>query len=139
LPITLVAEEDFTLVHGSPREPLWEYLLELPALQQNFPYLKTKYCLNGHTHLPAIYEEAEKADVVCEGLGPEIDLDGIKDTDTIFQLAERRLMINPGSIAGGSSPFNWGFSFYIVLDVDRKYFEYRQLPLEFDVFRQLRD
>ena len=46
-------EGDFTLVHGSPREPLWEYLISIPVARLNLAAFATPYCLVGHTHLPA--------------------------------------------------------------------------------------
>jgi diadenosine tetraphosphatase ApaH/serine/threonine PP2A family protein phosphatase len=51
LPHTLVAG-DFTLVHGSPRDPTWEYLDDDAEALQNLPYLKTSHCVHGHTHVP---------------------------------------------------------------------------------------
>ena len=55
LPLS-VCQEDFTLVHGSPREPIWEYLLSIEGAQENFSYFETAYCLVGHSHVPLIFE-----------------------------------------------------------------------------------
>lgn len=44
-----------TLVHGSPRNPLWEYLLDLSVVAANFAHFDTTYCLVGHTHIPVIF------------------------------------------------------------------------------------
>lgn len=46
---------EITLVHGSPREPVWEYILERNTATTNFRHLDTPFCLVGHTHLPVIY------------------------------------------------------------------------------------
>ena len=35
LPLS-IAEDDFTLVHGSPREPLWEYIITAGIARENF-------------------------------------------------------------------------------------------------------
>ena len=43
-------EGDFTLAHGSPRDPLWEYLFSVPAARVNLAAFDTPYCLVGHTH-----------------------------------------------------------------------------------------
>lgn len=43
---------DVTLVHGSPRDPLWEYLLDGSAGAENFPLLETPLCFIGHSHVP---------------------------------------------------------------------------------------
>jgi predicted phosphodiesterase len=56
LPERVVIEDlGVTLVHGSPRHPVWEYLLDAHTATANFNYFETPWCLVGHTHLPAIY------------------------------------------------------------------------------------
>ena len=44
--------DQFTLAHGSPRNPVWEYLLDPGAASINFDYFETDFALVGHTHLP---------------------------------------------------------------------------------------
>ncbi|MBN2550333.1 MAG: metallophosphoesterase family protein [Anaerolineales bacterium] len=44
-----------TLTHGSPRHPVWEYLLDTRTATLNFEYFDTPLCFVGHTHLPVIY------------------------------------------------------------------------------------
>ena len=44
LPTTFVLG-DFTLAHGSPREPVWEYILDPLIAALNFPHYQTPYCL----------------------------------------------------------------------------------------------
>jgi predicted phosphodiesterase len=46
---------DVTLTHGSPRHPVWEYLLDTRTATLNFDYFDTSLCFVGHTHLPVIY------------------------------------------------------------------------------------
>jgi len=75
LPLTL-CHGDFTLVHGSPREPIWEYLLSVEAAQANFAYFQTGICLVGHD--VAVYE--------AFGDGASLTLGG------------DRLIINPGGV-----------------------------------------
>jgi diadenosine tetraphosphatase ApaH/serine/threonine PP2A family protein phosphatase len=53
----IVATGDFTLAHGSPSNPIWEYLLTPAAARRNFPAFETRFCLVGHTHLPVIFLE----------------------------------------------------------------------------------
>jgi predicted phosphodiesterase len=49
--------EDCTLVHGSPVVPLWEYLLTPESAALSFISFPTRFCVVGHTHLPAIYTQ----------------------------------------------------------------------------------
>lgn len=46
---------DFTLAHGSPSDPIWEYLTTEDAASENFPYFDTLYCVVGHSHLPTVF------------------------------------------------------------------------------------
>lgn len=55
LPLTLT-RGDFTLVHGSPREPLWEYVLDTQTARANFGCFDTRFCLIGHSHSPLLFE-----------------------------------------------------------------------------------
>jgi len=47
--------DDFTLVHGSPRQPLWEYLLSVNVARDNFGYFDTNFCLVVHSHVPLTF------------------------------------------------------------------------------------
>lgn len=44
-----------TLTHGSPRNPIWEYLLDLNTVVMNFGFFSTALCFVGHTHIPIAY------------------------------------------------------------------------------------
>lgn len=81
-------EFDVTLAHGSPRNPVWEYLLDTFTAQANFKHFKTKICLVGHTHLPvAYYYPNGSRSVDWKLILPEDDLK-----------IESRSIINPGSV-----------------------------------------
>jgi len=85
---TVIEREDFTLVHGSPREPIWEYLVSLSIARQNLGYFKTKFCLVGHSHVPLLFRQGEGDD--CSF---------IPWSDSIGQvLGKSRMIINPGGI-----------------------------------------
>jgi diadenosine tetraphosphatase ApaH/serine/threonine PP2A family protein phosphatase len=55
LPEIHVAGE-VTLAHGSPRQPVWEYLLDTRTATQNFAYFSTPFCFVGHSHLPVLFQ-----------------------------------------------------------------------------------
>ena len=85
LPLTL-QENGFTLAHGSPREPIWEYLLSSEAAQENFSYFETAHCLVGHSHVPLVFELTRNKAVYKEfGEAP-------------LKLKEKRMIINPGGV-----------------------------------------
>ena len=67
--------EGCELVHGSPREPLWEYVTSVPVARANLALLTDPIGLHGHTHLPvAFLEEDGRVDVVGPGPGSELEL-----------------------------------------------------------------
>jgi diadenosine tetraphosphatase ApaH/serine/threonine PP2A family protein phosphatase len=78
---------EMTLVHGSPRDPTWEYVTTTPDAQANLVVLVTPYCLYGHTHVPAAWRDG---DGHVEALAPS---DG-----SVLALDGRRLLLNPGSV-----------------------------------------
>ncbi|MBI2829754.1 MAG: metallophosphoesterase family protein [Chloroflexi bacterium] len=86
LPLTIV-RENFTLAHGSPRYPIWEYLLSTIVAKENFAYFQTRSCLVGHSHVPLIYELVGDDCILHEF-----------PADTTVKLSTNRLIINPGSI-----------------------------------------
>ena len=47
---------DITLVHGSPMEPLDEYIMSSEQCLNNIEKFNTKICFCGHTHQPFIFE-----------------------------------------------------------------------------------
>ena len=50
-----VKVDDVTLAHGSPRDPTWEYIMDVYTATANFDYFDTDYCFVGHSHLPVLY------------------------------------------------------------------------------------
>ncbi|NJD27114.1 MAG: metallophosphoesterase family protein [Chloroflexi bacterium] len=79
--------EGSTLVHGSPREPIWEYLTSLPVARANLALMEERIGLHGHTHIPVAWVEDDgRVAVVSPSDGSELSLRG------------RRALVNPGSV-----------------------------------------
>jgi len=145
LPTTIV-QGNFTLVHGSPREPVWEYLLYPRAAQQNFAYFQTDYCLVGHTHVPTVFQGpllAERVDgsatrpfhQILNGLrqnrSVEQDLpEALIRPDAPLHLGVRRLIINPGSV--GQPRDGNPYASYAIYDTETNAIEYHRVsyPVE---------
>lgn len=101
----VAVEGDTTLIHGSPREPIWEYVTSVPVARANLGLLQTRIGLNGHTHLPvAFVEEDGRIEVVAPGDGSVLELRG------------RRALVNPGSV--GQPRDGDPRSAYLILDTD---------------------
>ncbi len=116
LPVTFVIGE-YTLVHASPREPIWEYILEPTIAALNFPHFETPYCFVGHTHQPVIYTAAEKEDR-ADSAPPQYD--------EPYALNGQRQIINPGSI--GQPRDQNPDAAYGILDLNSGIFEHRRIP-----------
>jgi predicted phosphodiesterase len=79
-------DDEFTLVHGSPRHPIWEYVLTPEVASANLAHFSTRLCLVGHTHLPVIFEATTPESLLLLLPGEAYD-----DRAT-------RALINPGSV-----------------------------------------
>lgn len=83
-----ITRDSFTLVHGSPREPIWEYTLSSSIAGQNFSFFQSKYCLVGHTHVPMVFKQEDDGHCSSGQLSMNVGL----------ALGKNRLIINPGGV-----------------------------------------
>lgn len=110
-------EGQFGLVHGSPREPLWEYIVSVPVARANLAALTTDFGLYGHTHLPMVYAEHDGG---VEQIEPA--------AGSTFSLIDRRALINPGSV--GQPRDGIVTASYLVLDTDAGQCTWRRTPYD---------
>lgn len=75
----------FTLVHGTLRDPEWEYLLRPEQATAHFALQQTTYGIVGHTHLPMLVRE--------EGGRPAVRK---LEPEEVIGLSAERLILNPG-------------------------------------------
>ena len=80
-----VAVAGFTLVHGTPRDPVWEYLTSHADAVDALQRVNTRDVLVGHTHLQFAFEDGRGAAVPGPG-ELTVGRDG------------GRLVVNPGSV-----------------------------------------
>ena len=74
-------------VHGSPREPLWEYVTSASVARANLAVLAAPIGLHGHTHVPVAWVEDDGR------------VDAVRPRrDSTLELAGRRALLNPGSV-----------------------------------------
>lgn len=85
-------EGNYTLVHGSPREPIWEYLLFPSMATPQFAYFDTPTCFVGHTHAPVVFT------LIQGETGPEgCEATALPVAEKI-PLGRERQIVNPGSV-----------------------------------------
>jgi diadenosine tetraphosphatase ApaH/serine/threonine PP2A family protein phosphatase len=78
---------DFTLAHASPREPIWEYIMDARTATANFDHFETDFCLVGHSHIPLIFQKQHRDRRASLITNPEGDL-----------ALSPRMILNPGSV-----------------------------------------
>jgi diadenosine tetraphosphatase ApaH/serine/threonine PP2A family protein phosphatase len=97
--------EDTALVHGSPRDPLREYITDSVIAGDNLDLLETHHGLHGHTHVPVAWVATPE----------RIALVHARDT-TALELGAYRTMLNPGSV--GQPRDGDPRAAYLLLDLD---------------------
>jgi predicted phosphodiesterase len=112
--------EDFTLVHGSPRSPVWEYVMDLYTARLNMAYFSTQFCLVGHTHMPCVFQmdsdRPESTRLYFMAIDQEITLD-------------RKAIVNPGSV--GQPRDHDPRASYLIYDDEENHWLYRRV--EYDI------
>ncbi len=112
---TSIVQGDFTLAHGSPRHPVWEYLVDEESALANFAIIETRYCLVGHSHTPFIFVEINEksVDLYNPMYSQPLNLEG------------SRLIINPGSVG---QPRDYDpRAAYALLDTDKMTWEHHRV------------
>jgi predicted phosphodiesterase len=115
---------ELTAVHGSPREPIWEYITDAAIAAANLSAFDTRQCLYGHTHLPVIYR-ADGAHITVVPATPS----------SAIKLDARRALINPGSV-GQPRDGNPEAS-YLVLDPDAGSAEFHRVRYDIALTQRL--
>jgi predicted phosphodiesterase len=115
---------ELTAVHGSPREPIWEYITDASIAADNLGSYDTLLCLYGHTHLPVIY----RVD------GPQMQVIAATPKEPIT-LDSQRALINPGSV--GQPRDGNPLASYLLLDPEGGLAEFRRVPYEIALTQQL--
>ncbi|MDD2921168.1 MAG: metallophosphoesterase family protein [Anaerolineales bacterium] len=108
LPDTPLVAAGITLVHGSLRDPIWEYITEKSVARNNLELITTPVCLNGHTHSPAIFRKPWDGMYVLE--------ESLPVNSPIRLIPHDLTFINPGSV--GQPRDEDPRAAYAVIDLD---------------------
>jgi predicted phosphodiesterase len=88
LPSKTKVRGEATMAHGSPRDPLWEYILNTLSARLNFEHFDTPWCFVGHSHIQCMFALDEQNDrVTLEQVKPDITIS-----------LRSKLILNPGSV-----------------------------------------
>ena len=118
-----VVEDEFTIVHGSPRMPVWEYITSAFSAAANFKHFKTRYCLVGHTHVPCYFKQDE---ILVE--------EGYLEEGETLELGETRLIINPGGV--GQPRDRDPRASYAVYDSEKKMISHYRISYDIGVTQE---
>ena len=118
LPDKMVVE-DVTITHGSPRHPVWEYLLDTRAATISFTYFDTPFCFVGHTHLPVLYSLDDGSDYFANLRIPQ--------PNEAIELPVRSIA-NPGSV--GQPRDRDTRASFAIFDTETHIWDYQRTPYD---------
>ena len=76
------------MFHGSPRDPVWEYVITVEQARDALEDRRVPLTLVGHTHIPSAWR-----------LTPDGAMEGpVVPADGLLTLTEGRWLVNPGSV-----------------------------------------
>jgi Predicted phosphoesterase len=111
-------EDDITLAHGSPRNPIWEYIMNARTAKENFQAFDTQVCLIGHSHIPVIFVDGKLKH-------PDILLPSSGD----MWRSEKRFLLNPGSV--GQPRDRDPRAAYVIWDDEEEIWSYHRAVYDF--------
>jgi len=88
LPQNAKVHGEVTMAHGSPRDPIWEYVLNTLSARLNFDHFDTPYCFVGHSHAQVMFQLNEQND--------RVTLEVTKQDEAVPLTP--RCILNPGSV-----------------------------------------
>jgi predicted phosphodiesterase len=108
-----------TMVHGSPRDPIWEYIMNTLVARINLDFFETPWCLVGHSHFQAVFKHLPETD--------EMSIQ-VPAPGEIYAMKERAIL-NPGSV--GQPRDRDPRAAYAIFDPDARTWEPRRV--EYDI------
>lgn len=109
-------DERSTLAHGSLRDPIWEYVDSSSIARANIRLMTRQFCLVGHTHVPAAYDEQGRTNFQRAALAA-------------YTVEPRyRFLCNPGAV-GQPRDGDWRAS-YLLIDDDAACWQWRRVDYD---------
>ncbi len=124
LPQNLKVREDTSLVHGSPRDSVWEYILNTLSARLNFDHFTTPWCMVGHSHLQCMFRH--------NAVNDRVTLEPIRPGELV-QL-KPRLIMNPGSV--GQPRDRDPRAAYAIYDTEAKTWEPRRVKYDIEAVQK---
>lgn len=122
LPEVSKPDNSFTIVHGTLKYPVWEYLSSYETAQGHLELQETSFGFVGHTHVPLLVVEDEREPRGCE-------LYRLDDGAVTELTDEARLVLNPGSV--GQPRDGDARASYAIYDTGQKTVTNKRVEYEF--------
>lgn len=113
-----LSHDEVLLVHGSPRDPIWEYITTPEQAAAAFAVATQPYIFVGHTHVPMVFVEDSEGNI----------LDGVPGDGIMLHLASQRLLLNPGSV--GQPRDGDPRAAYAIVDSDLRQVEFHRIDYD---------
>lgn len=126
LPGSEAIRRGVTLAHGSPRDPIWEYLVNARLAGANFPHFPGDLCFVGHSHQPVAFSLDHSRPGGPEPTRPRVEPARF---DRPVEIGSARHIVNAGSV--GQPRDGDPAARYVILDTDARSWEWRRV--EYDI------
>lgn len=124
LPANMKVRHGISLAHGSPRDPVWEYVLNTLSARMNFRVFDSDWCFVGHSHIQCVFQYDEARDRVSSvTLHP----------GEVLRLKPRAIL-NPGSV--GQPRDRDARAAYAIFDSEALTWEPRRVEYNFGEVQQ---
>ena len=119
-PAAEIPEAGAELYHASPRDPVWEYVLDASAMAAALADTVQAVVMVGHSHVPLTATVEERQLTAAHAPG-----------GTEFDYSDRRVLLNPGSV--GQPRDGDPHAAFVLLDLSEQLASFRRV--EYDVER----
>jgi len=86
---TSAEREGIGMFHASPRDPVWEYVVDSDMAEDNLDFQKERIALIGHSHIALYFTRIDEMSRVSSVLAPE---------GTELDMTSGKWLLNPGSV-----------------------------------------
>lgn len=81
--------EEVGLYHASPRDPVWEYVIDSDLAEDVLDVQAERVCLIGHSHIALYFTRMDELSRIASELAPD---------GTVRNLTAGKWLVNPGSV-----------------------------------------
>lgn len=109
------SRESIGLSHASPRDPIWEYVIDTGVAEENIDYQPERVGMIGHSHIALFFTRPDEMSRISAAQAP---------AGTSLDLARGEWLVNPGSVGqprDGDSRAAW-----LTLDTETMGAEFRR-------------